>query len=618
MSTTENKAEKGLREAMDVAEAARETEWEHPSFAAGIFNGKIDTSLVFPYPEPDPATVEEGEAFLKKLEKFLIEHVDGEAHDRDQEISEEALQGLKDLGCFGLKIPKEYGGVGLTQVYYNKAVAMVATRCASTAVWLSAHQSIGAPQPLKLFGNEEQKKKYLPMFAKGTVSAFALTEPGVGSDPARMETTATPTEDGKGFLINGEKLWCTNGTVAEVIVVMALTPSKVIKGKERRQITAFIIETKNEGFEVLHRCRFMGIRAIANGLLRFKDFYVPRENILWEEGKGLKLALITLNTGRLTLPAACAGASKQALAIARRWGAERVQWGQPIGRHDAVSGMLASMAARVFAMESVTYYASTLADQGGADIRLEAAMAKLFASEEAWTVADQAMQILGGRGYETETSLKARGEKGWPVERILRDLRINRIIEGSTEIMHLIIAREALDPHMKAAGAIAQPGSSTGEKLASGVKAGFHYAAWYPGRFVVPDMPELADLPDDLREEALYFESESRRLSRRIFYAMVANGPKLEKRQRILFRFVDVGTWLFAMIATISNAHLLAGKGNKDAYRLAGIFCTEARRKIAAAYREQKQNSDKKDRQIAKEILDGKFAWLEEGIILEE
>ncbi|MBL8012877.1 MAG: acyl-CoA dehydrogenase family protein, partial [Candidatus Omnitrophica bacterium] len=280
MSMFDKNISEEKRKSLEFAEDAREQEWKHPSFALKLFHGEVDFNLIHPFPQQTPEEKNAGDEYLVRMEKFLREKLDPNEVDRTYQISKEVMEGLGKMGAFAIKIPKIYGGLGFSQVNYNRVMHMISSYCGSTAVLLSAHQSIGVPQPLKLFGTEEQKKKFLPMFAEGKVSAFALTEPTVGSDPRQMKTIAAPTEDGKHFIINGEKLWCTNGVIADVIVVMAVTPSKVVKGKEIKQITAFIVETKTPGFEVVHRCSFMGLHGIQNGLLRFKDVKVPRENII--------------------------------------------------------------------------------------------------------------------------------------------------------------------------------------------------------------------------------------------------------------------------------------------------------------------------------------------------
>lgn len=603
-------------EALEVTEAAREAS-HLPSLVGGLFMGRMPMSMVFPYPEQDEADRKIGDEFLGQVEAFLREHVDPDAIDRTGEMPAAVIQGLTRLGCFGMKIPKEYGGLGLSQVNYNRVMASVASYCGSTAVWLSAHQSIGAPQPLKLFGTDEQKRKYLPRLATGAVSAFALTEPDVGSDPANMQTTATPVNGGESYVLNGEKLWCTNGTVAEIVIVMARTPSVTVGGRERKQITAFIVERSMPGFEVVHRCRFMGLNGIQNGVIRFNNLTVPKANMLWGLGQGLKLALTTLNTGRMTLPAACLGAAKRCLRISREWAKQRQQWGSTIGKHEAIAAKLSSMASTVFAMDAMVWLVSTLIDRANLEIRLEAAIAKMFCSEAAWRIADDALQIRGGRGYETADSLKARGETPYPIERILRESRINLIIEGTSEIMRLFIAREALDEHMHLVQDAMNPSASPQAKQRAMVRAGRFYVAWWPRQWLsligTPRYGTLGPLAEHLR----FADWASHRLALSLFHGAVRHQTRLAYQQQLLGRLVNVGADLFAIIASCSKAHQLSHQRPNDRTpcELADLFCRQARRRILAAFQGVNDNDDRRAYRLAQTVLADSCTWLEEGIV---
>jgi len=605
-------------EARDVAESAREQEWAAPSFVRDLFLGNLRMDLIHPYPEQDAEEVARAKPFLDKLERFLREKVDSDQIDREGEIPDAVIQGLRDLGAFGIKIPREYGGLGLSQLSYMKAIELVSSVDGSITALLSAHQSIGVPQPLKMFGTDAQKKQYLPRLAKGAISAFALTEAGVGSDPAALETMAIPSDDGEAWILNGEKLWCTNGTRAELMVVMARTPSKVVRGKEKRQISAFIVETNWPGVEVAHRCHFMGLKAMYNGVIRFTNVRVPKENLLWGEGKGLKLALITLNTGRLTLPISSVAAGKRCLEISRRWSAERVQWGRPIGQHDAIAQKIGAMAANTFAMEAVAELCGAMAERGGYDIRLEAAIAKLYNSEAGWRIIDDTLQIRGGRGYETADSLKARGEPAIPVERIMRDFRINLIFEGSSEIMHLFIAREAVDKHLQVAGDVVMPGKSLGQRLAGLGRSALFYGWWYPSRwFGWGFWPRYSGF-GSLARHVRFVERNARRLARGVFHSMIRFGPKLELRQAVLFRLVDVGAELFAMASTCARARWLLQRdraSGERAVRLADVFCRQARGRIRAKFAGLWRNEDVPTYKVAQEVLKGEHRWLERGMV---
>jgi len=602
---------------LEFAEAAREMEWKAPSFALKLFHGSLDLGLIHPFPKEDPEQKEACNEYMVKMEKFLRENLNPDEVDATGEIPQRVYKGLADLGAFALKIPIEYDGMGFNQYSYNRIMHLVSSYCGSTAVLLSAHQSIGVPQPLKLFGTPEQKQKYLPRFAKGAISAFALTEPEAGSDPRNMTTTATPVDDGKSFLLNGVKLWCTNGLIADLMVVMAVTPPKIIKGKEIKQITAFIVEGNSPGIEKIHRCTFMGLHGIQNGLIRFNNVKVPRENILLGEGEGLKLALVTLNTGRLTLPAASAGIGKWCLNVARQWSTKRHQWGSAIGEHEAVALKLSYIASHTFAMDAVTWLTSAMADDKHRDIRLEAAIAKFFCTETSWKIVDETLQIRGGQGYETSSSLARRGMDYWPVERALRDVRINRIIEGTTDIMHLFIAREALDPHLSKIKPLLSSRVPINIKIEAALKMAAFYAIWYPPLWL-PSYAgsDICGLPKPLDQHMIFVQEASKKLARETFHEMVKYQQKLESKQSVLNRIVDVGTELFAISAVCSYAAMLAKDGPQaNAVDLADSFCCDARKRIGVSFKERADNTDRQNLKMAKKILAKEFEWMENQII---
>jgi len=612
---------KAKDDAMQLAEDARQADWEAVSFTAEVFKGNFRWDLLHPFPAQGPEDKKIGDDYIEKIRPVIEKAIDPWQIDEDGEYPREALEAMAAVGLFGMKIPREYGGLGLSVTNYARVLGFIGGYCASTVAFLSAHQSIGVPQPLKEFGTEEQKRKYLPRLARGEISAFALTEPGVGSDPARMATTATLSEDGKYFILNGDKLWCTNVTDPKttLIAVLARTPDKVLpNGKSLPQISCFVVEMAWPGVQRVRRSRFMGLRGIANGVVTFKDVKVPAENLVGKPGEGLKIALATLNVGRLSLPAAAIGGGSAQVEDARWWTSTRQQWGQPVGKHQAVAKMTANYMAQLFAMKAMVKVTCSFADHKNADIRLEAAAAKYYCSETLWRMFDDYVQVRGGRGYETAQSLYARGDRPTGVEMALRDARINRIFEGSSQVMHLIMAREALDTHFKLMMPILQP--KPGQKVSKGaamMKAAGFYLAWLPKLYLPVSGGRLdaKHLSGRNRKHLAYAAKTSKLLARRLFATMAKYGPKLEKEQIILGNFVDIGVDLFVMGSVLSYAdHLVAqNPADQTPQELADLYCCEARRRIEANFRAAKSNFNRSYNKVAGLLMDGKLDWLAEG-----
>ena len=609
---------KGRDTAMAMAEAAREQEWQAPSFVASVFAGDLRWDMVYPFPVQDADDRVVGDRFLGALERVLIDEVDPDEIDRTGQYPEQAFKALADLGAFGMHIEEQYGGLGLSDTNYARALVLIGSHDTATATWLSAHQSIGLPEPLRLFGTDEQKQRYLPRLAAGAISGFALTEPEVGSDPARIGTTATPTADGGGYVLDGRKLWTTNGTKAELIVVVAKTPPKVRDGREIPQTTCFIVETDRPGVHVEHECEFMGLRGAGIAEIRFDSVYVPQENVVGRPGHGLRVALATLNVGRFAYAATALGSAKVTLRWIQRWVNERVQWGGPIGHHQEIAAKVAAMAANTFAIEAVTFLTAGLSDRGETDMRLESAIVKYFSSETVWSIIDDAMQVRGGRGYETAASLAARGERAVPIERLFRDARVGRIFEGSSQVMHLIIAREAVDLHFRRIMPLLQgKAKGTAERNRLAKDAAKFYAGWYPRlwRPVARRLPSGGLSPAN-RDHLAYLDTASRRLARHLVHTMARHRQKLELEQLLLARFVDVGVDIFAMAATLSlAAQRSADLGDQGPQQLADLFCRLARSRIAANLAAIGDDTGRTMDNVARGVMTGHHDWLYEGVV---
>ncbi len=395
-------------------------------FAKGLYFGQYFNAKLPPYPQldADPRT----NRAVADLQAFCQQEIDPVAIDRNAEIPDSVIRGLGWLGVLGACLPKEYGGGGFSQSAYCRLIEVLGSRCGSTALFVNAHHSIG-PRALVLFGTPEQQARYLPKLSSGEwLSAFALTEPEAGSDAANVQTTAMPTPDGKGYLLNGEKRWITNGGIAQVLTVMARTP---VAGGTDSKITAFVVTPDMPGFELVEkRMPKCGVRGTATSRLAFRDMFVPSENVLGQIGKGLKVALTVLDFGRTTFGASCTGAAKFCVERAVGHALTRVQFQQPLANFELVKEKIAYMSAGVFAMEAATFQTAALIDAGHEDYMLETAMLKVFSTDVLWRIVNDTIQIFGGKAYFTDE----------PYERMMRDARINMIGEGANDVLRAFIA----------------------------------------------------------------------------------------------------------------------------------------------------------------------------------
>nr|XP_056717617.1 complex I assembly factor ACAD9, mitochondrial [Euleptes europaea] len=571
-----------------------------PAFAKELFLGRFRKEEVFPYPEISNEELEEINQFVGPVEKFFSEEVDSKKIDQDAKIPEETLNGLKNLGLFGIQIPEEYGGLGLSNTMYAR-LGEITSQDGAIAVTLAAHQAIGL-KGILIAGTEEQKKKYLPKLASGEhVAAFCLTEPGSGSDAASIQTRATWSEDGKSFLLNGSKIWISNGGIADIFTVFARTEVVDKDGATKDKITAFIVERAFGGITNGKPEDKLGIRGSNTCEVHFENTKIPIENVIGEIGGGFKVAMNILNSGRFSMGSASAGMLKKLIEMTSEYACTRKQFNKKLSEFGLIQEKIALMARKAYVMESMAYLTAGLMDQPGIpDCSVEAAMVKVFSSENAWVCVSEALQILGGLGYM----------KDYPYERYLRDCRILLIFEGTNEVLRMYIALTG----MQHAGKILTEKIKEIKKGNVGMALGMFVNRLRDSMGRKVDLglvgkggvvhPSLEESAKKLEQNVYYFGVTVEGLLRRF-------GKTIVDEQLVLKRVADILINLYAMTAVISRASrsISIGLRNHDhEVLLANIFCTEAgfQNNYAMAQLEKyaPENLDDSIKKVAKQVLE--------------
>ncbi len=604
-----------------VAEASRDTN-AYSGFMSGLFEGVVRRHLFASY--SIPTVGDEAKEFLESLRRLLIEKVDPEQIDRDGEIGGDVMAALASIGAFGIKIPKAYGGLGLSQADYHAVATLLGSHDAATTVLLSAHNSIGVAEPVKLVGTPEQKQRFLPRLAQGEISGFALTERNAGCDVWDLKSYAIPVEERGavvGYRLTADKLYTTNAPrgdgefLASLLVVLAQivrAPEDVHRPKQDRRFGAFVVETHSPGCSC-HRLRFMGVRGIYNGEVHLRDVFVPVENRLGEEGTGLRRALESLTVGRLALPAACLGNLKQCLWLARLRAQQRVQYDRPIGEHTDIGSKLVRMAARVLALEAIVTITGTWAD-AKEDVRLESAAAKVLATEWLLESLLDLFRIYGGRAFETTDSLRVRGEIPAPVERMIRDALINVIWEGTNGILTLWIGREGLAEYFNHGKAFLD--RQIGDMLRA---APFFATVAARSANALSDYATSGTVHDTYAAWGRFVSEKSRELARTTLLATARHQQRLVPKQLLMKRLITAGMDLFSLEALLWYASQKDIKDRELVQALVADFGSRVREEFhptpLLSLRTSSWNDDATVYRLAKDILAGKAAWLEEGII---
>ncbi|XP_046905049.1 very long-chain specific acyl-CoA dehydrogenase, mitochondrial [Hypomesus transpacificus] len=542
---------------------------ESKSFAVNMFKGQISTAQVFPYPA---VLDEEQEQFLRELvgpvTKFFEEVNDPMKNDTLEKVEDHTMEGLKEMGAFGLQVPTDLGGLGLNNTQYARLVEIVGMHDLGVGITLGAHQSIGF-KGILLFGNPSQKEKYLPKLATGeTIAAFCLTEPASGSDAASITTTAVQSPCGQYFTLNGSKIWISNGGLAEIFTVFAKTPVKDPKtGQMKDKITAFVVERSFGGITHGPPEKKMGIKASNTAEVYFENVRVPADCVLGEVGGGFKVAMNILNNGRFGMAAALSGTMKGVISRAVDHATNRTQFGSKIHNYGAIQEKVARMAMLHYVTESMAYMVSGNMDSGAKEFQIEAAISKIFASEAAWTVTDECIQVMGGMGFMKDAG----------VERVMRDLRIFRIFEGTNDILRLFVAlngfqnagnhlkslQKALKNPLGNAGVLAGEISKRARR-----KAGFGTGLTLQGT-VHPELAHSAELTVKAIEQFGVVVEE----------LLLKHGKKILDEQFVLKRVADSAIELYAMVVVLSRASRSLSQGHPSAQHekvLCETWCVEA------------------------------------------
>ncbi len=581
------------------------------AFTRSLFAGTIESELLFPYPaplgerNPEEARVVRGLiAGLRSMEGTLV---DSERIDEEETIGEPVIRALAGMGMLGLTIPKEYGGLGLSSTAYARVFAAVSQLDASVAVLIGVHCGLGC-KAIVLFGNDEQKARYLPMLARGeTLAAYALTEPETGSDAKNIKTTATLSADGTRWLLNGRKLWIGNGHRAGVIATFAQTPVEK-RGESVSRPTAFIIRPDMPGFTVLRTIRKMGIRGSTQAELEYTNLEVPNDHVLGQVGKGFTVAVNVLNAGRLSLASGCTAGSKKILTQMVAYAEQRVQFGHPLAHFEITQRKTAMLGADCYAADAMLGVLCALTDAGDADIALEAACAKVFASELLWRASDEMVQLAGGRGFV----------KPYAYERMLRDSRINRIFEGANEVLRLFIALNGIQgpsEHLKEiGGALRTPI----RKL--GMLAG--YAATRIRDAIGADADMDIELDERLAEHQRFFRKHVGELEAVTNGAIARHRKEIIDRQMVLERLADMAIEMFATAAVLARTQrLIDERGVEGCAReiaLCDLFCVESGRRFRRNRGAMASPQDDVRRTVASQIRGAKGYFIADAVLDED